>query len=183
MYLEALQEKVCGSIQPSQRSSELLLWGLYGFAFSSPFLMTLDIFAQSGIDIGKLLREKKKSESKQKRKQKKEKKRAQKEGKKAKKEGEKRVWHTKKHLVSIFSKNRFKLGFNFFFFTENRGQSHIHGNEWEQTLCRIKTAERHHLTHDSKGCWWPGHWPRELGLPSRHHWLRLRRGQPCQWRH
>lgn len=71
--------------------------------------MTPDVFVQSGIDIGKLLREKKKSEAKQKRKQKKEKKRAQKEEKKAKKERDKVVWHTKKHLVSTFSKNRFKL--------------------------------------------------------------------------
>lgn len=116
MYLEALQEKVCGSIHPSQLSSELLFWALYGLAFSSPFLMTPDVFAQSGIDIGKLLREKKKKESKQKRKQEKEKKRARKEEKKAKKEGDKGVWHTKKHLVSTFSKNRFKLVIFFFFF-------------------------------------------------------------------
>lgn len=59
---------------------------------------------QSGIDVGKLLTEKKKRESKQKRKQEKEKRQAQKEEKKAKKGAEKEVWHTEAASVKIQQK-------------------------------------------------------------------------------
>lgn len=59
---------------------------------------------QSGIDVGKLLTEKKKRESKQKRKQEKEKRRAQKEEKKAKKAAEKVVWHTEAASVKAQQK-------------------------------------------------------------------------------
>lgn len=61
-----------------------------------PLFNDAGLFAQSGIDIGKLLTEKKKRDSKLKRKQEKEKRRAEKEAKKAKKEAEKEVRHMKK---------------------------------------------------------------------------------------
>lgn len=75
------------------------------------FLLTnAGLFTQSGIDIEKLLTEKKEKRNfKLKRKQEKEKKQAQKETKEAKKEEEKEVRRTNQHPVSKFSNDRFKL--------------------------------------------------------------------------
>lgn len=110
MYLEALQEKVCVVTKCTAKNDLDCFSKLSLVSHFFPLFNDAGLFVQSGIDVGKLLTEKKKRDSKLKRKQKKEKRQAQKEAKRAKKEAEKEVRHIKKHPVSRF---RFKLIISF----------------------------------------------------------------------
>ncbi|CAF95115.1 unnamed protein product, partial [Tetraodon nigroviridis] len=110
MYLEALQEKVCVVTKCTAKNDLNCFSKLSLVSHFFPLFNDAGLFVQSGIDVGKLLTEKKKRDSKLKRKQKKEKRQAQKEAKRAKKEAEKEVRHIKKHPVSRF---RFKLIISF----------------------------------------------------------------------
>lgn len=100
MYLEALQEKVCAVTNGIPKNDLYAFLSSLVFRISSLLLTMPGPFEQSGIDIGKLLREKKKRDSKLKRKLKKEKKQAEREAKRAKKEAEKEVRPIQKHPAS-----------------------------------------------------------------------------------